>query len=255
MNHEQYDSLREIIECDNPISNTDLAIILKATGLSQAEIAAMTDRDPSTISKYRTGLNPISQLFSKLLKQEIGKWLGSSIETYPPKTPRKLIFDFLPTEFNLGYWLIQPFVPDDIVESAANADVVLVPWEGFKDYRRAVFPVGTMEFFQFVEKSELSIEACISDKEYTEIALHSDEKRLPSMIVTFVVLPLVLSLVGNYISQRWPLEKNPPISVSITVQEVDGSARTLEYKGSADDFERIVLNAAAFLQEDKESKQ
>src|SRR3989442_2502899 len=51
------------------------------------------------------------------------------------------------TELDFQYWSTSRPLSDDLRISISNADVLLVPQEGFRDYEGPVFPVLTHELF------------------------------------------------------------------------------------------------------------
>ena len=81
------------------------------------------------------------------------------------------------------------------------AGIVLVPDDGFRGYSGPVFPQGTVDFLHFLRDripSGTTVEIAAEDTDYTEVALHSDVVRLATLFVEYLVAPVAVGLIVNY---------------------------------------------------------
>ncbi len=155
----------------------------------------------------------------------------------------------------LDYWLSRPYLSSDVRRSLANAKVILVPEEGFRDRDVRVFPVGTEEFYnQLREKlpGDLPLEIAINEDDYKEVALHSAVLILGGLVVTgvtLVVLPVLVNVVSEYVNRRLYGDKDRAEAIvrwELTV--VDGSrAAKISYEGPAIDFQSEMQRAISEL--------
>ena len=64
------------------ISPMELKFIFSVLPYSQAEIASATGKDRSTLTKYKTGENPIDPLFDHTLREIIVDYVGGRSQTF-----------------------------------------------------------------------------------------------------------------------------------------------------------------------------
>jgi hypothetical protein len=155
----------------------------------------------------------------------------------------------------LDYWLSQPYLSGDVRKNLANAKVILVPEEGFRDRDVRVFPVGTEEFFNELREKlpdDLLLEIAIKDDDYKEVALHSAVLILGGLVVTgvtLVVLPVLVNVVSEYVNRRLYSDKDRAEAIvrwELTV--VDGSrAAKISNEGPAIDFQSEMERAISEL--------
>ena len=139
-------------------------------------------------------------------------------------------------------WISRSYA-SNLPRDASQADILLVPQEGFRQNTGPVFPVGTEEFFHFLKDhlpSDVNCEICINDEAYREIALHFDVISIASLVVSLVAAPLVVNLITEYVKQRWPLTgKDSQLKVQLSVEHDmagDRKSLSISYEGNANDF-------------------
>jgi hypothetical protein len=150
---------------------------------------------------------------------------------------------------NIEYWLNQPYVSSELSDSIQKADLVLVPWE-YEPNNVYVFPTGTIEFTQYLQKKlqdeQLTLEICIQEADYQEIALHSEVLRIVEIIVTLAIAPIVTGIIANYIfdtlGKRRAKKATVESSLTIRTSEKSKSVK-LDYSGPAETYEKIMLEA------------
>lgn len=149
------------------------------------------------------------------------------------------------TESNIDFGKIysKSYFPKELEADIKQANMLLIPYEGFRNYDKPVFPEETMHFYNFIkeyENEELIGEICISDEDFVELELHADLISIADMVVNSGVLPIVIGLVTNYIDRKLQ-GHNTEAKVKVNITEVDGSKSTnLYYEGDADKFEETL---------------
>lgn len=138
------------------------------------------------------------------------------------------------SEKNREYWLQRPWISDRKQEVMA-ADVLLVPWENFRENEPALFPQGTAQIYQAISKmGDISFGLASDEQEYREIALHSKLSRLPQMVVTTLMLPALAGMLGNLMSDSVHGGKpDDLVEFKVIVQGTNGRCIDIEYKGPA----------------------
>ena len=145
----------------------------------------------------------------------------------------------------------KPYFPKDLEEDLKNANLLLLPYEGFKATTGPVFPEQTMEFYNFMKKfdsNDLIGDICISDEDYAELELHAELITLASMIVKMAVLPLAINLVSNYLDRKIQ-ERNhkTDLKVKVNITVVDGDkSKSISYEGDANKFEETLQSTKEF---------
>lgn len=150
---------------------------------------------------------------------------------------------------SLSTWTSRPYISNTLREQLSKANVLLVPTEGYGDQPGLVFfPSGTEEVFQFLRESQqgnLSVDICIEDKDYKEVARHAEILIIASLIVTTIVAPVVADLIAEYIKRRWgSREVETTVKLEITVcDEKAGRSVRISYEGPASEYRNTMGNA------------
>ncbi|HFF3190413.1 TPA: hypothetical protein ACGCJB_003638 [Bacillus cereus] len=161
------------------------------------------------------------------------------------------INDLVIKESNLNFKEIysKPYFPKEYEENLKRANLLLVPYEGFKDFEAPVFPEETMKFYNFIknyDNKKLIGDICISDEDYAELELHADLISLANMVLESAILPVVIGLVTNYLDRKVQGRKND-VKVKVNMTVVDGDkSKTIYYEGDADKFEETIKAANEF---------
>lgn len=145
---------------------------------------------------------------------------------------------------NFETWINRSYISEDLRHDLREADILLIPQEGIRERETRIFPVKTEEFFNFLKKnlpSEYSVNICIEEDEYKELAYHSELAILAGLVVSYVALPILINLLTDYISSKIlrPKEKNN-IKLSLTIVYPDRTSKNLEYEGDANKFLEIM---------------
>lgn len=102
-------------------------------------------------------------------------------------------------EFDIDDIYKKPYIPSDKLKSIKNADVLLVPFEGYKDTNEPLFPEDTDRFYQYLKKSGQKAELCISDNHFETLGLHSDLIEIATIVTNEFVVPVLLGLISSYL--------------------------------------------------------
>jgi len=134
------------------------------------------------------------------------------------------------------------YFPKELEGAIKKANMLILPYEGFRDFEKPVFPEETQKFFHFLrEKGDPSLitDICISDEDYFELELHADLIVIPMMILSSFVLPVTINVVSDYISSKIESRnRNTELKVKATFTVVNGdSSKIFEFEGDADKFE------------------
>jgi hypothetical protein len=151
-----------------------------------------------------------------------------------------------------SYWLNRPYIPADIRAQLEKADILLVPYEGFREQADPLFPVGTEEVFQYLREhaDNFKVDICITDADYKELALHSDLLRLPELLINGVIVASVVNLLTSYIYDKFKSRKGGEVKARFLVQKADGQTVQIEYNGPAETFSAAMNNAVKSLTSD-----
>jgi len=176
--------------------------------------------------------------------------------THEPSNETDLIVEESKETFTS--WINRPYIPQELRGQLANANVLIVPIEGFREHPSPVFPVDTEEFLNYLRDNSdkgIHVDICITDEDYRELALHDALIIIGSLVVTSIVGPIIADLISEYIKKRWMTkEDKAKIKVELTVVEKDGRASRLLYEGPAKEFNKTVKPTLKSLAEKNNQK-
>jgi len=150
---------------------------------------------------------------------------------------------------SISTWVNRPYISNKLREQLLRANVLLVPSEGYADQTDLVFfPSGTEELFHFLRESQregLSVDICIEDKGYKEIARHADLLFIVDFIVKDIVAPLLVALIADYFIRRSGSgASETTVKSKITVcDEKNKRSMSLSFEGPASDYRDTMGNA------------
>jgi hypothetical protein len=149
------------------------------------------------------------------------------------------------TEQNIDYWLSQPFISNKLRDQLKSANTLIIPNRGYSDVSIWYFPEGTEDVLRFLKAREsngLNIDICIEDSDFKELALHADVFTLPEFVVQSIVVPLLISLLVEYVKHRFQSRIDTGVVKSkVTITDASGKRSvTVDYSGRANEFEKVV---------------
>ena len=146
----------------------------------------------------------------------------------------RTLFEITVKESDRGreYWLDRPWLIDRR-EAALDADVLVVPWEDFREGESALFPQGAADLVQQLsEKGPLTLFIAIDEERYQEILLHSKKHRFPTMLVKAIALPALAGMLGNIMSDLIKGGKSSDtVEITVVVEGDHGHCISLAYQG------------------------
>lgn len=154
------------------------------------------------------------------------------------------------TEAGFDYWSRRPSLSPTIQQAVREADIVLVPFEGFRDYQGVLFPVGTEELVQNLREQldpNLKFDVAIEDTDYKELALHGDLVIIADFLVKYIVAPVAVGLIVDYLRKRLGSRfRSADVRSSLIVDQSEESVRRtmrISYEGPASTFEAVFKDA------------
>lgn len=188
------------------------------------------------------------------------------------------------TNEGFEFWKNREFLSEEKKKELDEVSILILPLVDFRENISLTFPLATEHLFKFfLEKlpEGLSIDVCINDDEYSEIALHSNLKNIGKFIVKKVALPIFLIILTAYIEsmfkdkedngpdiiiinqvnepQSKPVPKprnpkkyqqNPNVKVEFTVVDSSGESIDYKYEGPAKDFQMITKELKSLMSND-----
>jgi hypothetical protein len=164
-----------------------------------------------------------------------------------------------PTRESIQTWAERPYLTHTLRNRLRNAEVIIVPNEGYaEDADLLYFPVRTEELFHFLRErghDAFSVEICIEDSDYKELALHADLLTIATVVVQLVVAPVVVQLILDYLRRRLGnREKDSEVKSKLTiVDEANGRSLDLSYKGPAAEYKDVMVAAISKMAEQTDS--
>lgn len=146
------------------------------------------------------------------------------------------------------------YTPHEIIDVIKQADILILPYEGFRDRSDYLFPEETFKLYDYikgaiqVQGESLTVEICSSDEEYKELELHADVINIANIIVNSSVYAIVVGIITSYLYDKLKKynKKDINTNVSITV-ETDGESKTIRYEGSIENFESAMKSVDEYI--------
>lgn len=148
------------------------------------------------------------------------------------------------TDINFETLLQKEYIPQKYIEDIKKANVLIIPNEGFRDNDGCFFPECTSEFYMYLKnQKEIETEICIDDDEYKKIELHADIVYVATIIIQYVILPIVTGVIASYLYGKANSmnkdRKDANASVHIIVEK-NGKSKKIDYEGSIENFEEAM---------------
>lgn len=133
----------------------------------------------------------------------------------------------------------KPYVPVEYMEDIKNANLLIIPNEGFRDEGDVLFPETTREFLEFLKDNandEIVADIAISDEDFQRIELHSAVIEVAKIIVQWGVLPIATSMIAAFLYDlvqkyhRKPEETSAKVQI-ITEETATKKSKKITYEG------------------------
>ena len=152
--------------------------------------------------------------------------------------------DVSETSRDRNYWATRQGVSPETAEAIRRADLVIAPWENFREDNPALFPQGTGDIFR-VLKSDLPqsrVVIAVDKAYYHEIALHAQEFRIPTIFLNAVLVATLGQILGNRIDRWLPGSSlDTAIELEVIVEGDRGKCISVKYKGPKDKIVETIL--------------
>jgi hypothetical protein len=145
------------------------------------------------------------------------------------------------TEQDRSFWLGQGLAHQNFGEVSA-AEILIVPLKDFREGVPFAFHQDTASFARYLAKSlvgQAKIEVLADDEEYIEIALHGASFRFSTIVVGYVLAPLLINLLSSYIYDVLKAKPSDSVEMSLVIEDHDCRAMRVGFKGEAKDFALI----------------
>lgn len=145
------------------------------------------------------------------------------------------------------YWATRPWASDETAHHIRTADLLLLPWEDFREKRPTLFPQGTTDFMRMLIKRlpESAVAVAVDKEWYQEIALHARKTRWPTIMVTAVMLPLLVDVLSDCTKKLIDEHaSDQTIEFRVIVEGQHRQCIEVEYKGAANDLARTLAEQA-----------
>ena len=145
---------------------------------------------------------------------------------------------------NFDYWMNRDFIRSGLKEKLKSANLLIVPFEGFREYSGPIFSSGTEAAYGYLRKNSgnsLHVEICISPEDFKTLSLNSNIERLGKFVIASVVLPFALNLLASYVFQKiQSKDAESHITFSLVVVRPDKTSLEVKYEGPAEGFRERV---------------
>ncbi|MCB5953253.1 hypothetical protein LI951_14350 [Enterococcus sp. BWT-B8] len=145
----------------------------------------------------------------------------------------------------------------DLREQINNSKLLLIPTRTVNE--KELYPEGTGDFYRFLidqdDSKELLAEFIVDDENYGELELHSDIVYLATMVFSGVVLPIIINVVSDYITEMRK-RKNEEFDVEVSyIFEEDGgkTSKKITYKGKAENFDETMKSLKENFENDRQN--
>ena len=145
------------------------------------------------------------------------------------------------------------YFPKDLYAVIKEANVLLIPdYIKRGDSEGYVFPESTQEFLEYLKENasdSIRPDIAIDDDGFKKLELHSATITVATFVVQNIVLPMIVSLVSNYLYDQAKKMHREKKDVSakvniITTNEAGKKGKMISYEGPVSGIEEA-LNSAA----------
>lgn len=137
--------------------------------------------------------------------------------------------------------LTKNYIDSDRLLELEKSKIILLPLENYREQIPLCFHHGTRSLYLYFKENhpEIDLDLCINEKDFKELALHSDEFRLGTFILEKILAPTFVSLLTHYIINALSAKKDDKVNLNLIV--VDDKSKQegikLRYRGSPVDME------------------
>ena len=127
----------------------------------------------------------------------------------------------------------KPYVPEAYLNDIKQADLLIIPNEGFRNEDDVLFPETTRDFFEYLKENEhvgIVADIAISDENFQRIELHSAVIEVAKIIVQWGVLPIATNMISTFLYNLVCRYHRKPEDTSAKVQIIVEETETKKSK-------------------------
>lgn len=134
----------------------------------------------------------------------------------------------------------------ELEEGLRSADILILPWENFREDEQFLYPQGTADFCKKLSNViDQEVLLVALEGQYSEIALHSKCWRVPTIMLNKVLLPAAGSLLAMAIYGALDsVQENDSVEINLLVEGDNGQCFEFSYKGPPSRSIDSLLNEA-----------
>lgn len=148
------------------------------------------------------------------------------------------------TSFSKKDILLKEYIPQEYMESIANAEIVVFPNEFYRDSVPISFPENTINFIDYLNSVlNVDIEYAVGDDDFKEYQSHSVDIILPLLFISReVMLSLVSSGIYDYIKAKIS-RGSDNVNVKLEIfQETENGSKRIKYEGPLSGIKDVMKN-------------
>lgn len=149
----------------------------------------------------------------------------------------------------------EEYLPKDYLEEIKKANLLLLPNRDPREKEGLLFPETTRDFFAYVRaqaEAPIVSDIAVSDEEFRQLELHSAAIEVATVLVQWVVLPVVTSLIASFLHdlvkqhRRKPEETTAKVTI-IAEQSEAKKSKMILYEGPVSGAKDALDNAAKVI--------
>lgn len=132
------------------------------------------------------------------------------------------------------------YFPEKYRDEISTANILIIPFEKFRDKKQPFFPEETHSLFEFMKDNsdeQTKIDICISDDDFNSLHLHSDTINIPLLLTTSLAFPLAVNLISSFLmNKKNEIRDDLSTKVEIIIDDDNNNTKTIKYEGKAENF-------------------
>lgn len=135
--------------------------------------------------------------------------------------------------FTLEQYLRDYIRDCELSEAVRNSDIVLLPYNSFREYKGPLFPEATIEFYNYLATNSKGkrVELCVEEEDYKELAMHNEVFNLGVILLNSLIMPLLVCLIMEYVKSKRG-EKKVDVKVTL-IQKDENGYQEFQYEGDS----------------------
>lgn len=147
------------------------------------------------------------------------------------------------------------YIPQEHISDIMKANILIIPYETYKEEKEVCFPETTIEFYDFIKANsndEIILDIAISDDKFQRLELHSATINVATVLVTYIALPIATSMIASFlydlVKKYRRNNEETSAEVSVIVEETKTKkSKKIMYKGPVSGVKEALDEAAKNL--------